>query len=310
MTRNYNINLIARFVNSLSRDIIETIKNASPIMNLKNIVSFCIKNAIKSVNDKYYVYNPQNINDEILLRVELYFAGRGNPVTVDFKINSERDVKATITGGAIIVTDNFDFYVEGLIYSNCIVYNKILYIDLFFPKGLKIDDSPWMNKSNRFLQDNCDKNANAYFWNLYNELTDKEKDRINVLNLDVCKLADSVSIEFLFLRNVLKQNMEGNNDREYYTHIILGGNFYKYKDSFSQAVHAIDKIYKLADEYNIKTELNHKEYLKSKRYSIKKDVAIASINNYYAFINEEREKKATIKHFLKDYELTEKNELS
>ena len=27
MTRNYNINLIARFVNSLSRDIIETIKS-------------------------------------------------------------------------------------------------------------------------------------------------------------------------------------------------------------------------------------------------------------------------------------------
>lgn len=305
MTKNYNINQIARFVNLLSKDIIEAIKNASPRMDLKNIVSCCIKNAKKSVNDKYYVYNPQNIDDNILLRIELYFAGRKNPVTVDFNINSEKEVKATIIGGAIIVTDNFDFYVEGLIYSNCLVYNKILYIDLFFPNGLKSGDSPWMDNLNRFLQDDCDKNANAYFWNLYNELTEKEKDRINVLNLDVCKLADSASIELPFLRNVLKQNMDENNDREYYTHIILGKNYYNYKDSFSQAIRATDEIYNLADEYNIKTRFTHKDYLNSKRYFIKKDVAITSINDYYAFTNEECEKQSTIKHFLEDYELTE-----
>lgn len=303
---NYDINAIARLLNQISKEIINILNNSPSQSSLKNLLQFCLSNCNLSIRDKYYVYSPQTELGKTMIKVEFYFAGRNTPISICFETNFTGSTKAKLESPAIIITENFDSCLDGLIYSNCVAYNSLLYVDGFSDECIHNDEIHWVDSSEsttNFPKDNL------FAYNSYNIFRDtlslEELERMKVLDINLLNLANEVSVEFPFLKQLLIDNSKKYFDKSKFTHVVYGLSFMTRKETYSQCMKVLETLNKLGRENDIPI-MSDKDYLKEPKATICVEKAKTSIENYYAFTQDEKGKALTLSQFYKDYGITDK----
>lgn len=298
---NYDINAIIRLLNQVSKEIINIFNELPSQSSLKFIIQSCLNNSNLSVRDKYYVYSPETESDKTKIKVEFYFAGRNTPISICFETNFGGCTRAKIEGIPIVITEQLDTCIDGLIYCNCINYNSILYIDSISNESINNDFVQWVDpmEIDEKVFEFSSVVYNTYK-NFFNALSLEEQGEIKILDINLLNLANEVSVEYPFLNQLLSDNAERGNDNVQFTHVVYGLSFMTRKDSYSQCAVVFDTLNRLSEKYNIPI-LSFKDYLNEPKSTICTEKVIDTIDNYYAFSTNTKEKELTLSQFCLDY---------
>ena len=298
---NYDINAIVRLLNQISKEIINILNESPSQSSLKYIIQTCLSNGNLSVRDKYYVYSPETESDKTTVKVEFYFAGRNTPISICFETDLVGCTRAKIDGIPIVITEQMDLCIDGIIYSNCINYNSILYIDSISNESINNDVVQWVDpmEIDEKVLEFSSVVYNTYK-NFFNALSLEEQEKIKILDINLLNLANEVSVEYPFLNQLLSDNAERCNDNEQFTHVVYGLSFMTRKESYSQCVAVLDTLIRLSEKYNIPI-LSFKDYLNEPKSTICIEKVIDTIDDYYTFSSNTKEKELTLSQFRLDY---------
>ncbi len=306
---NYDINAIVRLLNQISKEIINILNESPSQSSLKYIIQTCLNNSNLSVRDKYYVYSPETESDKTTVKVEFYFAGRNTPISICFETNLVGCTRAKIEGIPIVITEQMDLCIDGIIYCNCIYYNSILYLDSISNESINNDVVQWvdpMEIDEKVLE--FDSVVYNTYKNFFNALSLEEQEKIKILDINLLNIANEVSVEYPFLNQLLSDNAARCNDNVQFTHVVYGLSFMTRKEFYSQCVAVLDTLIRLSEKYNIPI-LSFKDYLNEPKSTICIDKVIDTIDDYYTFSNNTREKELTLSQFRLDYGINEEEVL-
>lgn len=298
---NYDINALVRLLNQVSKEIIYIFKDSPSQSSLKYIIQSCLNNSSLSVRDRYYVYSPETDSDKTRIKVEFYFSGRRTPISICFETNLVGCTKAKLVGIPIVITEQMDSCIDGLIYSNCINYNSILYIDSISNESINNDVVQWVDPT-EIDEKVLEFSPIVYntYKNFYYALSLEEQEKIKILDINLLNLANEVSVEYPFLNQLLGDNAERCTDNVKFTHVVYGLSFMTRKDSYSQCAVVFDTLNRLSEKYNIPI-LSFKDYSNEPKSTICIEKVIDTIDEYYAFSNNTKEKELTLSQFCLDY---------
>lgn len=306
---NYDINAIVRLLNQISKEIINILNESPSQSSLKYIIQTCLNNSNLSVRDKYYVYSPETESDKTTVKVEFYFAGRNTPISICFETNLVGCTRAKIEGIPIVITEQMDLCIDGIIYCNCIYYNSILYLDSISNESINNDVVQWVDPM-EIDEKVLEFGSVVYntYKNFFNALSLEEQEKIKILDINLLNIANEVSVEYPFLNQLLSDNAARCNDNVQFTHVVYGLSFMTRKEFYSQCVAVLDTLIRLSEKYNIPI-LSFKDYLNEPKSTICIDKVIDTIDDYYTFSNNTREKELTLSQFRLDYGINEEEVL-
>ncbi|MBR2083535.1 MAG: hypothetical protein IJ879_02745 [Muribaculaceae bacterium] len=296
LNSNYDINEIASIINDASRSIILSFNAAPNWADLKSLAQTCIRNLNLSVRHKYYVNAPEVVNDGTVIKIDFHFAGREKEIIVCFKKDQNNNTTAMIEGPGIVVSSDLEEPVlKGLIHSDCVSGNSILYLD-WFTKVESHSIGPVQYRD--FLWDvdtkQYDRDAVNRFLNFYNQLEDAETDHLRVYDIYITNISDKQSSEYSYLKAFLADT------QNHYTHLVIGSSWIQRKKSYSLVAAAIDNLYLLGKEIGIPV-IFCKDYQQQRRETVNPQLGIDAIERYYANDSDQQIKAATIRQFCVDY---------
>lgn len=301
LNRNYDINEIASIVNDASRSIILSFNAAPSWADLKSLAQTCMRNLNLSVRHKYYVNAPEVVNDGTVIKIDFHFAGREKEIIVCFKKDQNNNTTAKIEGPGIVVSSDLEEPVlKGLIHSDCVSGNSILYLDWFtMGESLSIDpvqykDFLWDVDTKRY-----DRDAVNRFLNFYYQLEDVETDHLRVYDIYLTNISDNQSSEYSYLKVLLADT------QNHYTHLVIGSSWVLRKESFVKTAAAFDNLFLLGKEIGIPV-ISCKDYLQQRRETVNTQLGIDAIERYYANDTDQNIKTATIRQFCVDYGIADK----